>query len=278
MSSHPMRMAGIDKSFGPVRANRGASLDVAPGEIHALVGENGAGKSTLMKILGGLIRPDAGTVRNAFPGLQPHYWAQRGVITISVDHRGSGHFGKKGVWLMHRNLGKWEMRDLMAAADWLRTRPFIAPDRIGIVGGSYGGYTTLMALTYGAGKFNFGQAGSSVSSWELYDSVYTERFMDTPAENPEGYRNGSVLTHIGSYTGGLRITHGTIDDNVHMQNSVQVIDWLTTNNKPFELMLYPGSRHGLQASQRPHANRESHAFWVKHLLGGKLPERAAETR
>jgi len=229
----------------------------------------------IVSIYGG---PDAGTVRNAFPGLQPHYWAQRGVITISVDHRGSGHFGKKGVWLMHRNLGKWEMRDLMAAADWLRTRPFIAPDRIGIVGGSYGGYTTLMALTYGAGKFNFGQAGSSVSSWELYDSVYTERFMDTPAENPEGYRNGSVLTHIGSYTGGLRITHGTIDDNVHMQNSVQVIDWLTTNNKPFELMLYPGSRHGLQASQRPHANRESHAFWVKHLLGGKLPERAAETR
>ena len=216
--------------------------------------------------------PDAGTVRDAFPGLQAHYWAERGVITISVDHRASGHFGRKGVWLMHRNLGKWEMHDLIAAADWLRTKPFVAPDRIGIVGGSYGGYTTLMALTYGAGKFNFGQAGSSVSDWQLYDSVYTERYMDTPAENPEGYKNGAVLTYIDRYKGGLRITHGTIDDNVHMQNSLQVIDWLTRHDKPFDLMIYPGSRHGLTPAQRPHANRESREFWVHTLLGGRLPQ------
>ena len=229
----------------------------------------------IFSIYGG---PDAGTVRNAFPGLQPHYWAERGVITISVDHRGSGHFGKKGVWLMHRNLGKWEMHDLVAATDWLRSKPFVAGDKIGIAGGSYGGYTTLMALTYGAGKFNYGQAGSSVSDWQLYDSVYTERYMDTPAENPEGYKNGAVLTHVDRYKGGLRITHGTIDDNVHMQNSLQVIDWLTTHNQPFELMVYPGSRHGLQLSQRPHANRESHEFWVRNLLNGRLPAPHEGTR
>lgn len=223
----------------------------------------------VLSVYGG---PDAGTVRNSFPSLQAHYWAQRGVITISVDHRGSGHFGKKGVWLMHRNLGKWEMTDLIAAADWLRTRPFIAADRIGIAGGSYGGYTTMMALTYGAGKFNYGQAGSSVTDWKLYDTVYTERYMDTPAENPEGYKNGAVLTWIDRYKGGLRITHGTIDDNVHMQNSLQVMDWLTSHNKPFDLMLYPGSRHGLQPPQRAHQNRESHEFWVKHLLNGRMPQ------
>lgn len=223
----------------------------------------------IFSIYGG---PDAGTVRDAFPGIQAHYWAERGVITISVDHRGSGHFGKKGVWLMHRNLGKWEMHDLLAATDWLRTKPFVAADRIGIAGGSYGGYTTLMALTYGAGKFTFGQAGSSVSDWQLYDSVYTERYMDTPAENPDGYKNGAVLTYVDRYKGGLRITHGTIDDNVHMQNSLQVIDWLTTHNRPFDLMMYPGSRHGLQMSQRAHANRELHDFWVRNLLNGRLPE------
>ena len=228
----------------------------------------------ILSIYGG---PDAGTVRNAFPGLQAHYWASRGVITMSVDHRGSGHFGKKGVWLMHRSLGKWEMHDLITAADWLRTKPFIAPDRIGIVGGSYGGYTTMMALTYGAGKFNYGQAGSSVTDWRLYDTVYTERYMDTPAENPDGYKAGAVLTYIDRYKGGLRITHGTIDDNVHMQNSLQVIDWLTKNSKPFELMLYPGSRHGLQASQRPHANRASHDFWVRSLLNGHLPRQTQGT-
>jgi dipeptidyl-peptidase 4 len=222
----------------------------------------------IMSIYGG---PDAGTVRNTWLGHPAHYWAERGVITVSVDHRAGGVFGKKGVALMHRNLGHWEMQDLITATKWLRAKPFIAGDRIGIAGGSYGGYTTMMALTFGADHFNYGQAGSSVSDWRLYDTVYTERYMDTPAENPDGYKNGAVLTWVDRYKGGLRITHGTIDDNVHMQNSVQVADWLTANNKPFEMMLYPGSRHSLQTSQRAHANRETHEFWVRHLLGGRLP-------
>jgi len=211
--------------------------------------------------------PNSGTVSNSWPSLQAHYWAQRGVITISVDHRASGHFGKKGVALMHRSLGTWEMADLIAAATWLRSKPFIAKDKIGIAGGSYGGYTTTMALLYGAGHFNFGQAGASVTDWQLYDSVYTERFMDTPKENPEGYKAGAALTWADRYTGGLRLTHGTIDDNVHMQNTIQVVDWMVSHNKPFELMLYPDSRHGTQASQRAHATRESHDFWMRNLLG-----------
>jgi dipeptidyl-peptidase-4 len=213
--------------------------------------------------------PDARQVHNVFPALSAHYWAQRGVITISVDHRGSGHFGKKGVDLMHRQLGKWEMADLIAAAKWLRAKPFVAKDKIAITGGSYGGYTTTMALTFGAGHFNFGQAASSVTSWELYDSVYTERYMDTPAENPEGYKNGSALTYADRYKGLLRMTHGTIDDNVHMQNTTQVVDWLVSHNKPFELMLYPDSRHGIVPAQRAHATRETHDFWMRHLLGKK---------
>ncbi len=221
--------------------------------------------------------PASGTVRNAWPGLQPHYWAQRGVITIGVDHRASGHFGKKGVSLMHRSLGKWEMADLITAAKWLRTKPFIAKDRIGITGGSYGGYTTMMALTYGAGEFNFGIAGSSVTDWHLYDSVYTERFMDTPKENPDGYKNGAVVTYADRYKDGtLRITHGTIDDNVHMQNSMQVVDWLTNHNKAFELMIFPDSRHGIQASQRAFLMRGTHDFWVRNLLGGRLPQERAK--
>jgi dipeptidyl-peptidase-4 len=221
----------------------------------------------IFSIYGG---PDAATVRNNWLGNQPHYWAQRGVITISVDHRGSGHFGKQGVALMHRNLGKWEMADLIAAAKWLRSKPFVAKDKIGIAGASYGGYTTMMALFFGSDYFNYGQAGSSVTDWQLYDSVYTERYMDTPAENPEGYKNGAVLTWADRYKGGLRITHGTTDDNVHMQNSIQVIDWLTRNNKRFEMMIYPNSRHGIQMSQRAHLTRQAHDFWVNNLLGGKV--------
>ena len=98
--------------------------------------------------------------------------------------------------------------------------------------------------------------------------------MDTPAENPEGYKNGAVLTWIERYKGGLRVTHGTIDDNVHTQNSIQVIDWLTSNNKSFELMLYPDSRHGLQQKQRAHSLREAHDFWVRKLLDGHLSDPA----
>ena len=210
--------------------------------------------------------PNAGTVSNSWPALSAHYWAQQGVIVISVDHRASGHFGKAGIAWMHRNLGKWEMADLMAAAAWLRTKPFVAKDRIGITGGSYGGYTTVMAMLFGGGAFNFGQAGSSVTDWQLYDSVYTERYMDTPAENPEGYKAGAALTYGDRYKGGLRMTHGTIDDNVHMQNTIQVVDWLTRHNKAFELMLYPESRHGIIAAERDHAARESHDFWMRTLL------------
>jgi dipeptidyl-peptidase 4 len=216
--------------------------------------------------------PDARRVRNAWPGLDVHYWAQRGIISIGVDHRGSGHFGKQGVALMHRRLGHWEMTDLITAARWLRTRPFAAQDKVAVTGGSYGGYVTMLALTYGAEHFDYGQASASVTDWRLYDTVYTERYMDTPLENPEGYRDGSVLTWIDRYRGGLRITHGTIDDNVHMQNSMQVIDWLTANDRSFELMIYPNSRHGIRASQRAHALREAHDFWVRHLLDGRLPK------
>ncbi len=111
----------------------------------------------IMTVYGG---PDAGGVSNAWPGLTAHYWAQRGVITVSVDHRGSGHFGKAGIALMHRQLGKWEMTDLGAAAAWLRAKPFVQGDRIGITGASYGGYATAMAMTQAAGQFNFGIAGS----------------------------------------------------------------------------------------------------------------------
>ena len=124
----------------------------------------------------------------------------------------------------------------------------------------------------------FGIAGSSVTDWQLYDSVYTERYMDLPSENPEGYKAGAALTWVDRYKGGLRLTHGTIDDNVHMQQTVQLCDWLTTHDKRFELMIYPDSRHGIQASQRAHQARESHDFWVRNLLGGRLPDVVIETR
>ncbi len=211
--------------------------------------------------------PNSARVANRFSSLNTHFLAQQGIITITVDHRGSGHFGKKGVALMHRSLGKWEMHDLITAIKWLIQQPFIDPERIGITGGSYGGYTTCMALTYGADYFTHGLAHAPVTDWRLYDTVYTERYMDTPDENPEGYTFGSVLTHAHLLKGQLRITHGTIDDNVHMQNTIQLIDIFQNMGKNFELMIYPNQRHGIRGKKRNHSNREGVEFWFRHFLG-----------
>lgn len=215
--------------------------------------------------------PNAPSVRNSYSmGLGQHYLAQNGIISISVDHRGTGHFGKKGVALMHRNLGKWEMNDYIAAVKWLKTKSFIDSTRIGITGGSYGGYVTALALTYGAEYFTHGIAEFGVMDWQLYDNVYTERYMDTPKENPDGYKAGSVLTYINKYKGKMLVTHGTIDDNVHMQNSIQLIYELQRLNRDFELMLYPNQRHGIGMPLAQHATRERVKFWFKHLLGREL--------
>ncbi len=221
----------------------------------------------IFRIYGG---PASGTVSNSFQRMSGHFLAQNGIIVMSVDHRGSGHFGKKGVALMFRNLGKWEMNDYIIAVEWLRKKPFVDSTKIGITGGSYGGYATCMALTAAADYFTHGIASSSVTDWKLYDSIYTERYMDTPEENPDGYEYGSAMTHAEKYKGTLLITHGTMDDNVHMQNTIQFIDKLTNLNKDFELMLYPNARHGIGFPKRNHIYRESVQFWFKHFLGKEL--------
>ncbi len=209
---------------------------------------------------------DYGTVSNSYPRLSLLYLAQEGIIVVSVDHRGSGHFGKKGAALMHRNLGKWEMHDLIEAVKWLRRKPFVDSSRIGITGGSYGGYTTCLALTYGADYFTHGVASSSVTDWKLYDTVYTERYMDTPAENKQGYEFGSVMTHARKLKGALLLLHGDMDDNVHMQNTVQLIDALTDQDKMFEYMVFPNQRHGFEAKKREQSSRRTVDFWFRHLL------------
>jgi dipeptidyl-peptidase-4 len=211
--------------------------------------------------------PGSPTVSNSYPPASLLYLAQEGIIVLSVDHRGSGHFGKKGVALMHRSLGKWEMNDLIQAVKWLRQKTFVDAAKIAITGGSYGGYTTCLALTYGADYFTHGIASSSVTDWKLYDSVYTERYMDTPAENKEGYEFGSVMTHAKKLKGVLLLEHGDMDDNVHMQNTIQFIDALMDQDKIFEYIVFPNQRHGFGGKKRENASRRNVDFWFKHLLG-----------
>ncbi len=223
----------------------------------------------VMSIYGG---PGSSIVSNSYGGgyrrgLEKFFLAQEGIITLFVDNRGSGHFGKKGMDLMHRQLGKWEMFDYIQGVKYLRTLAFVDGGRIGIKGHSYGGYAAALALTYGADYFQYGISGSPVIDWRLYDSVYTERYMDTPRENPEGYDKSSTLSYVDKYKGWLRITHGTLDDNVHAQNTLQFVDKVLDAGKTVELMLYPGNRHGIRDKKSIEYRKSNINFWLKHFLG-----------
>jgi dipeptidyl-peptidase-4 len=211
--------------------------------------------------------PDSKNVSNRWQGNDISWYSQNGIITFTVDHRGSGQFGKKGLDYLYRSLGKWEILDYEDAANWLRAKPFIEADKIGITGTSYGGYMTCLALTKGAGYWTHGFAGSSVTDWRLYDNVYTERFMDTPRDNPEGYKDGSTLTFVKDYKGKLYLNHGDMDDNVHMQNSLYLISKMEDESKVFEFMLYPNERHGIRGIKGSHARKEADDFWLWNFFG-----------
>jgi dipeptidyl-peptidase-4 len=219
----------------------------------------------IFSIYGG---PGVKEVENDFYAyLNRFFIAQSGIIYLVVDHRGSAHFGKKGTSLMYRNLGKIEMLDYIDAVKWLREQPFVDETKIGIEGGSYGGYMALMGLTYGANYFTHGLAGAPGTDWKLYDNVYTERYMDKPEENLLGYEFGSVMTHAENLKGKLRIVHGTIDDNAHFQQTLQLVDVLTDLDKDFELMIYPNEGHGWWMPKWSHLQRTKINFWYKHFFG-----------
>lgn len=218
----------------------------------------------IFRVYGG---PDSEGVYNRYRDYSRDEAVARGAIRFTIDHRGSGKFGKKGLDYMHRNLGKWEMNDYIEAVKWLRKQGFVDENRVGIQGGSYGGYVTALALTYAADYFTHGISSFPVTDWRLYDNVYTERYMDTPEDNPEGYRFGSVMTHASKLKGELLIVHGTIDDNVHFQNTVQLVSELQDLGKDFEVMFYPGGRHGWGGPKRYHYMDLMDKFWARYFFG-----------
>ncbi|MBN2400421.1 MAG: S9 family peptidase [Candidatus Aminicenantes bacterium] len=214
--------------------------------------------------------PGSRSVVDAFPRrLDNYFLAQQGIIVLKVDHRGSGHFGKQGADTMYRCLGKWELADYCSAVDYLRTQPFVDGEKIGITGGSYGGYVAALALAAAPDYFLCAIADFAVTDWTLYDSVYTERYMDLPSENPEGYRQASVLSYLPTYRGGLRLTHGSMDDNVHMQNALQLLNGILDLGKTAELMIYPGERHGIRSKKAAENAMAAIDFWKRHFFDQK---------
>ena len=222
--------------------------------------------------------PDTPLVRDRWvtPNENNQWWSENGIIQITIDPRAAGHNGREGLDMIYRQLTVNEVKDFCEWADWLKALPYVDADRIGVEGFSFGGTMTCMLLMQAPDKFHFGIAGGGVYDWALYDSHYTERYMDTPQNNPEGYEVSKVLNYAHRYPVDyndtsatdvmLKITHGTGDDNVHHQNTLQLIDALHKDGKRFDFMIYPDGMHGYRGYQGAHFKNANREFWRRWLL------------
>ena len=186
-------------------------------------------------------------VRNAWGGSQYMYHqllAQKGIIVWICDNRTASGKGAESSWPVYRRFGDVELRDIEDGVDWLKRQPYVDGSRIGIHGWSYGGFMTSYALTHST-SFVMGISGGTVADWRNYDTVYTERYLGLPQDNPDGYRDSSPRFSAANLRGALLLIHGEIDDNVHLANTMQFAYELQRAQKPFQLMVYPKSRHGV---------------------------------
>ena len=191
--------------------------------------------------------PHAPSVRNRWGGSQ-FMWhqllAQKGYIIWICDNRTASGKGVESTWNVYQKMGQTETLDLDDGFNYLKSLPYIDGNRLGMWGWSYGGFMTSYFMTH-TKTLKMGIAGGLVSDWSLYDSIYTERYMRTPNNNPDGYAKGSVMNSAKDLNGKLLIIHGTIDDNVHQQNALKFMFELQKAGKQFEFMTYPTQRHGV---------------------------------
>mgnify|MGYP002852208976 CR=1 FL=1 len=240
-----------------------------------------------MDIYGG---PDTPMVRDRWISPERYRWyRENGIIELIADCRAAGHNGREGMDQIYKQLSVKEVEDFCAWAEWLQGLPYVNPKKIGVEGFSFGGTMTVLLVAEHPDLFHYGIAGGGVYDWRLYDTHYTERFMSTPEDNPEGYESTAVLRRVSGYptmSGStpdsdsssflrrpalvdsvrLKLTHGTGDDNVHFQNTLQLIDVLQRQGSSFDLMIYPDGMHGYRGEQGKHSVEEDRAFWRKYLL------------
>jgi dipeptidyl-peptidase-4 len=219
----------------------------------------------LVYVYGG---PHAQVVKRSY-GRSRDLWhqmlAQNGYIIFSMDNRGS--YGRGHAWEtpVYEHLGKIELTDQLEGVNYLKSLPYVDESRIGIWGWSYGGYMTLYALSK-SDEFKMGISVAPVTSWYLYDTIYTERYMSLPTLNPEGYFESAPLNFAAGIQERLLLVHGTGDDNVHMQNSIQMSDAMIEENVNFDLLMYPEMKHGIsETKDRIHLFEKMTEFLEEHL-------------
>ena len=213
--------------------------------------------------------PGSQQVKNSF-GWTNYYWyqmlAQNGYIVACVDNRGTGGKGSEFKKMTYKELGKYELIDQINAAKYFGNLDYIDSKRIGIQGWSYGGYMSSLAITKGSNIFSLAIAVAPVTNWRYYDNIYTERYMQTPQENANGYDENSPINHVDKLKGDYLLIHGSADDNVHVQNSMEMISALVRANKKFDLFIYPDKNHGIYGGNtRLHLYQKMTDFILKNL-------------
>ena len=220
----------------------------------------------LMFVYGG---PGINTVNNSWSWMN-YFWFQylvkKGFIVISVDSRGTGYRGKEFKNSTYLQLGKLETEDQIFAAKKLGELNYIDENNIGIFGWSYGGYMSSLCISKGAEVFNSAIAVAPVTNWRFYDNIYTERFMRTPEENGDNYDVNSPINHVGKIKGNYLLIHGTADDNVHFQNSMEMVNSLVKSNIEFDFFAYPNKNHGISGGYtRLHLYNKMTNFLIDNL-------------
>lgn len=203
----------------------------------------------LMFVYGG---PGHQTVMNQWDGSNRIWFqmlAQKGYVVVSVDNRGTGGRGEAFKKCTYKQLGKLEAEDQIGAGKWLAKQPWVDGSRIGIWGWSFGGYMSSLCILKGADVFKMAMAVAPVTNWKWYDTIYTERFLQTPAENPSGYEDNSPVNYAEKLKGKYLLIHGMADDNVHFQNAVEMAGSLIAKNKQFDTYFYPNQNHGIGMSR-----------------------------
>lgn len=219
----------------------------------------------VMQVYGG---PGTGAgVQKSWQPATSQLLTEAGYIVFRLDNRGEGDRSQAFETSNYRQLGVVETEDQTLAAQWLKRQPFVDPERIAIMGWSYGGFMSLMTLTEPEAGLAGAMAGAAPTDWALYDTHYTERYMSTPQDNPEGYARTDVLPRLGDMTGRLLILHGMADDNVILPNATRVIDKLQEQSLPFEMMLYPGQRHGVRGDPRQLQQWRTYLDFLDRTIG-----------
>ncbi|AOE50438.1 S9 family peptidase [Kangiella sediminilitoris] len=250
--------------FGTIKAEDGQQMYYRlykPTEM-----KKGKQYPVIVDVYGG---PHAQRVQNVW-GARNTYWhhmmADRGFVVFSLDNRGSWNRGKAFEDPIYRKLGEVEVKDQVKGVEFLKTLPFVDPERIGMFGWSYGGYMTIMSMFKKPDVFKVGVSVAPVTDWYLYDTHYTERYLAHPDENKEGYEASNVFPYLEGLKGDLMIIHGMADDNVLFTNSTKLFKALQDANKPFDMMNYPGSKHSIWGQKtRTHVFNTITDFFEENL-------------